>query len=214
VESVLIPEEDVGMGGPEGRVYWPMGMEEYLRPKEREVKKKAKPKSSEQLKKQALELYSAREAEKAAAAKQNGVVKDEEEEESDTEATPATKKAKAAMKAKVRSDAKKEAVKVAAQELKAQGAKSKKVVGAGKKGGGAAKKKVKKEEEEEEEEVGLESDEEEDEGEELELNDDDEEEGFDHGPVVKKVPNGTRTTAGKRGTKGKVNYNEEGGEDD
>lgn len=26
-------EEEVGMGGPEGRVYWPVGMEEWLRPK-------------------------------------------------------------------------------------------------------------------------------------------------------------------------------------
>jgi UV DNA damage endonuclease len=36
----LIDDEDVGMGGPEGRVYWPPGMEEWLRPKKREVKKK------------------------------------------------------------------------------------------------------------------------------------------------------------------------------
>ncbi|OJJ73161.1 hypothetical protein ASPBRDRAFT_194130 [Aspergillus brasiliensis CBS 101740] len=28
-----VPEEEVGMGGPEGRVYWPPGMEEWLRPK-------------------------------------------------------------------------------------------------------------------------------------------------------------------------------------
>ena len=35
-----ILEDDVGMGGPEGRVYWPPGMEEWLRPKKREVKKK------------------------------------------------------------------------------------------------------------------------------------------------------------------------------
>ncbi|RHZ58242.1 uncharacterized protein CDV56_106554 [Aspergillus thermomutatus] len=28
-----IPEEEVGMGGPERRVYWPPGMEEWLRPK-------------------------------------------------------------------------------------------------------------------------------------------------------------------------------------
>ncbi|KAF2093189.1 UV-endonuclease UvdE [Rhizodiscina lignyota] len=37
----LLPEDEVGMGGPEGRVYWPPGMEEWLRPKKREVKKKA-----------------------------------------------------------------------------------------------------------------------------------------------------------------------------
>lgn len=36
----LIPEEDVGMGGPEGRVYWPPGMEEWLRPVKRVVQKK------------------------------------------------------------------------------------------------------------------------------------------------------------------------------
>ena len=35
-----VPEEEIGMGGPEGRVYWPPGMEEWLRPKKREVKKK------------------------------------------------------------------------------------------------------------------------------------------------------------------------------
>lgn len=34
----IIPDEDVSMGGPDGRVYWPPGMEEWLRPKKREVK--------------------------------------------------------------------------------------------------------------------------------------------------------------------------------
>ncbi|KAL4811945.1 UV-endonuclease UvdE-domain-containing protein [Aspergillus spinulosporus] len=29
----IVPEEEVGMGGPERRVYWPPGMEEWLRPK-------------------------------------------------------------------------------------------------------------------------------------------------------------------------------------
>ena len=36
----IVPDEEVGMGGPMGRVYWPPGMEEWLRPKKREVKKK------------------------------------------------------------------------------------------------------------------------------------------------------------------------------
>lgn len=36
----IIPEEDVGMGGPEGRVYWPPGMEDWLRPVKKVVKKK------------------------------------------------------------------------------------------------------------------------------------------------------------------------------
>ncbi|KAI0849170.1 UV-endonuclease UvdE [Daldinia vernicosa] len=35
-----IPESELGMGGPNNRVYWPVGMEEWLRPKKREVKKK------------------------------------------------------------------------------------------------------------------------------------------------------------------------------
>ncbi|KAM3077640.1 hypothetical protein ACMFMG_006969 [Clarireedia jacksonii] len=39
-EKDIIPEEEVGMGGPENRVYWPVGMEEWLRPKKREIKKK------------------------------------------------------------------------------------------------------------------------------------------------------------------------------
>lgn len=34
----LVPEEEVAMGGPEHRVYWPVGLEEWLRPKKREVK--------------------------------------------------------------------------------------------------------------------------------------------------------------------------------
>src|ERR1700760_1628805 len=33
-----IPLEEVGMGGPEGRVYWKPEMEEWLRPKKREPK--------------------------------------------------------------------------------------------------------------------------------------------------------------------------------
>ena len=36
----MVPEEEVGMGGKENRVYWPIGMEDWLRPKKREVKKK------------------------------------------------------------------------------------------------------------------------------------------------------------------------------
>ncbi|QDS73671.1 UV-damage endonuclease [Venturia effusa] len=39
-EQEVIADEEVGMGGPEGRVYWPPGMEEWLRPKKRVVKPK------------------------------------------------------------------------------------------------------------------------------------------------------------------------------
>ncbi|KAI1340764.1 UV-damage endonuclease [Xylariaceae sp. FL0016] len=37
-----VPEAELGMGGPDNRVYWPLGMEEWLRPKKREVKSKKK----------------------------------------------------------------------------------------------------------------------------------------------------------------------------
>lgn len=37
----VVPPEELGMGGPQNRVYWPPGMEEWLRPKKREVKKKS-----------------------------------------------------------------------------------------------------------------------------------------------------------------------------
>lgn len=40
VVKELIPEDEVGMGGKENRVYWPLGMEEWLRPRKREIKKK------------------------------------------------------------------------------------------------------------------------------------------------------------------------------
>lgn len=33
-----IPDEEVGMGGPDGRVYWPLGMQEWLRPVKRIAK--------------------------------------------------------------------------------------------------------------------------------------------------------------------------------
>ncbi|KAF1978075.1 UV-endonuclease UvdE [Bimuria novae-zelandiae CBS 107.79] len=36
----IVPDDEVGMGGPERRVYWPPGMEDWLRPLKRIVKKK------------------------------------------------------------------------------------------------------------------------------------------------------------------------------
>lgn len=33
-----VPEAELGMGGPDNRVYWPVGMEEWLRPRKREAK--------------------------------------------------------------------------------------------------------------------------------------------------------------------------------
>lgn len=40
VPPPIIPDEEVGMGGPEGRVYWPPGMEDWLRPPKRVLKNK------------------------------------------------------------------------------------------------------------------------------------------------------------------------------
>ncbi|KAJ9602684.1 UV-damage endonuclease [Cladophialophora chaetospira] len=57
----LIPDAELSMGGPEGRVYWPPGMEEWLRPKKREVK----PRDPEKAKTTA-ERAALRRAEKAA----------------------------------------------------------------------------------------------------------------------------------------------------
>lgn len=39
VPERVVSADDFGMGGPENRVYWPEGMEDWLRPKKREVKK-------------------------------------------------------------------------------------------------------------------------------------------------------------------------------
>jgi len=38
--QAVIREDEVGLGGPEGRVYWPPGMEDWLRPVKRVVKRK------------------------------------------------------------------------------------------------------------------------------------------------------------------------------
>lgn len=57
----IIPEDEVAMGGPDGRVYWHVGFEEWLRPKKREVK----PRDPEKAKTTA-EKAAQRRAEKAA----------------------------------------------------------------------------------------------------------------------------------------------------
>jgi len=96
IKESLVREEDIGMGGPQNRVYWPPGMEEYLRPKKREVKKK------EPVDPKAPVTVAMKKAQKAAAAaaaaEADGEGVKEEDEESDVNATPATKKAKAMLK--------------------------------------------------------------------------------------------------------------------
>lgn len=42
VPERVVSAENTGMGGPDNRVYWPEGMEEWLRPRKREVKKDKK----------------------------------------------------------------------------------------------------------------------------------------------------------------------------
>ncbi|RHZ63659.1 hypothetical protein CDV55_105103 [Aspergillus turcosus] len=73
-----VPEEEVGMGGPERRVYWPPGMEEWLRPKKiiRVKKSPAKPSASKK---------------KAKANEDSSQIKDEDADEEDGPATPKPK---------------------------------------------------------------------------------------------------------------------------
>jgi UV DNA damage endonuclease len=57
-----IDEEEVGMGGPDNRVYWPPGMEEWLRPKKRVVQKKGGEDEEEILKNPTPANFAARQA--------------------------------------------------------------------------------------------------------------------------------------------------------
>lgn len=97
VQQVIL-EDEVGMGGPEGRVYWPPGMEHWLRP----VKKVLKPKEP----KDETKMTPAQKKKAAAdAAKEGAKVEEEiqtngvkEEEIVPTSPTPASKRSKAALK--------------------------------------------------------------------------------------------------------------------
>ena len=88
----VIAEEDVGMGGPEGRVYWPPGMEEWLRPVKRVVKPKAE-KDAEGKASPAKKGKAAAEAAKAAK-ELEGEMKLEDAVNVATTPTPAGKKGK------------------------------------------------------------------------------------------------------------------------
>ena len=57
----IVPEEEIAMGGPDHRVYWHLGLEEWLRPKKREVKARDPDKA-----KTTAEKAAQRRAEKAA----------------------------------------------------------------------------------------------------------------------------------------------------
>ena len=88
----VIAEEDVGMGGPEGRVYWPPGMEEWLRPVKRVVKPKAE-KDTEGKATPAKKGKAAAEAAKAAK-ELEGEMKLEDAVDGATTPTPAGNKGK------------------------------------------------------------------------------------------------------------------------
>ena len=101
-----IEDDEVGMGGPEGRVYWPPTMEHWLRP----VKKVVKPKEPKDETKMtpAQKKKAAADAAKAGTkveeeVQQNGVKKEEGSKVTATSPTPASKKSRstAAPKAKV-----------------------------------------------------------------------------------------------------------------
>jgi len=215
----LIPHADVGMGGPLNRVYWPPGMEDYLRPKKREIKKKEPTRPLSVPEKKAKKA-----AEEAAAAAAAANIKNEddedadglengvEEESDDVNATPATKKARAALKKK---DAAAKA-KVAAKSLKASekvgGAKAgsstttpTKSAGKAKGKGKSVKKAIKKEmsDEEEAEEDDVDDDEEED----VELDLDGESEVEDKKITAKPRVAGSRKSGR---SKGRVSYAEDG----
>ena len=61
-EQPAVPDDEVGMGGKDNRVYWPPGMEEWLRPRKREVKKKGREDEEEMFKKPTPANFAARRA--------------------------------------------------------------------------------------------------------------------------------------------------------
>ena len=91
-----IPDHEIGMGGPEGRVYWPPGMEHWLRPVKKVVKPK-EPKDETKMtpaqKKKAAAATAAAEGAKVEEEVQGDGVKAEEHNIVVTP-TPASKKAK------------------------------------------------------------------------------------------------------------------------
>lgn len=85
-----IPDDQVGMGGPEGRVYWPPGMEEWLRP----VKRVVKPREpSDGVKKEKSTPAKKR---KAAADAAGAALKDEDDVPGNADVAPSVTPAKGA----------------------------------------------------------------------------------------------------------------------
>lgn len=103
----VIPDNDIGMGGSEGRVYWPPGMEHWLRPVKRVVKPK-EPKAEEGGTKMtpAMKAAATKAAAKAGVKTEEDTADPPEENGDEAAVTPATKKARAALDAKPASKAK------------------------------------------------------------------------------------------------------------
>ena len=94
-----IATDEVGMGGPEGRVYWPPGMEHWLRPVKKVIKPK-QPKDETKMTPAQKKKVAAAEAAKEGAKVEEEVHGDDIKEEpavADTP-TPASRKTKAAAK--------------------------------------------------------------------------------------------------------------------
>ena len=112
----FIIEDEVGMGGPDGRVYWPPGMEDWLRP----VKKVVAPRAP---KEGAIKMTPAMKAAATRAANKDVKVESDQAED-DTPVTPATKKARALLDAKAKPIPRKAAPKAAPKAAKAKSAKN------------------------------------------------------------------------------------------
>ena len=125
----VISDDEIGMGGPEGRVYWPPGMEHWLRPQKRVVKPK-EPKAEGSG--SGAKMTPAMKAAATKAAAKAGIKIEEAdgegEGEEDATMTPATKKARAALDAKPKQPAKKAMPKPAAASKRAKKGKSAKSV--------------------------------------------------------------------------------------
>ena len=99
----VIADDEVGMGGPEGRVYWPPGMEHWLRPVKKVIKPKVPKLEGEADKKMtpAQKKKAATDAAKEASKIEEEVHANGVKEEKDAvpaTPTPASKKAKASAK--------------------------------------------------------------------------------------------------------------------
>jgi len=92
----VIPDEELGMGGPDGRVYWPPGMEEWLRPVKRVVKKKEPGEASTPAKKGKAAAGAVKKEEEDAGTDGDASVKDEEGSIAGTDSAPPSAKKPAA----------------------------------------------------------------------------------------------------------------------